>query len=85
MKKGCCGGAKAAWWLLVVGALNWGLVGLGGWLGNDWNVVNMLLGSWPWLENLVYVLVGVSGLMGLMGGCKCKKCKGSCSTSAPAA
>lgn len=51
------------WWLVVVGALNWGLVGLG-WLvggGADWNLVHMLVGAWPMLEGLVYVLVGASG------------------------
>lgn len=48
--------------LVIVGALNWGLVGLGGFLGGNWNVVNMLLGSWPTVEWLVYVLVGLSGL-----------------------
>jgi uncharacterized membrane protein YuzA (DUF378 family) len=49
--------------LVVVGALNWGLVGLGGLLGNqNWNVVWMLLGSWPMVLNLVYVLVGLAGL-----------------------
>ena len=41
--------------LVVVGAINWGLVGLG-----DWNVVNMILGSVAWLERLVYILVGLS-------------------------
>lgn len=49
--------------LVVVGALNWGLVGLGGLLGYpNWNLVWMLLGSWPVLANLVYVLVGLAGL-----------------------
>ncbi|HYM65418.1 MAG TPA: DUF378 domain-containing protein [Candidatus Sulfotelmatobacter sp.] len=49
--------------LVIVGALNWGLVGLGGLMGGaNWNVVWMLLGSWPTLLNLVYVLVGLSGL-----------------------
>lgn len=51
-----------AWLLVVVGALNWGLVGLGGFLGGDWNVVHMVLGAWPQVEWLVYVLVGLSGL-----------------------
>jgi uncharacterized protein len=51
------------WWLVVVGAINWGLVGLGVLLGGaGWNVVNMLFGGWPSLEALVYVLVGLSGL-----------------------
>lgn len=43
--------------LVVVGALNWGLVGL-----LNLNVVNMLLGSMPVVEQVVYVLVGVAGL-----------------------
>ncbi len=46
--------------LLIVGGLNWGLTGLGGFLGGNWNLVNMILGSWPALEWLVYVLVGLS-------------------------
>lgn len=48
--------------LVVVGAVNWGLVGLGGFMGANWNVVNMLLGSMPQVEWVVYVLVGASGL-----------------------
>lgn len=48
--------------LVMVGAVNWGLVGLGMLMGGtDWNVVHMLLGSVPTLEALVYVLVGLSG------------------------
>ena len=49
--------------LVIVGALNWGLVGLG-WLvnGSDWNVVHMLLGQWMMVEAIVYVLVGVAGI-----------------------
>jgi len=50
-----------AWLLVIVGALNWGLVGLGGFAGANWNVVGMLLGAWPQVEWLVYVLVGASG------------------------
>lgn len=48
--------------LVVVGALNWGLVGLGGFMGANWNVVNMLLGSMPQVEWVVYVLVGAAGV-----------------------
>lgn len=43
--------------LSMVGALNWGLMGL-----LDFNLVNVLLGSWPTVEKLVYVLVGVSAV-----------------------
>ena len=51
-----------SWILIIVGALNWGLIGLGGFVGSNWNVVGMILGSWPQLEWLVYVLVGLSGV-----------------------
>ena len=43
--------------LVIVGALNWGLVGL-----FDVNLVDMLLGSYPVVEQLVYVLVGAAGV-----------------------
>jgi uncharacterized membrane protein YuzA (DUF378 family) len=49
--------------LTVVGAINWGLVGLGGFLGSNLNLVNLLLGSWPTVEWIVYLLVGISGLL----------------------
>lgn len=51
--------------LVVVGALNWGLVGLAGFAspGSDWNVVHMVLGSWPMVEGLVYVLVGIGAVI----------------------
>lgn len=49
--------------LVVVGGLNWGLIGLGGLLGGkDWNVVNMIVGTVPTLENIVYLLVGVAAV-----------------------
>jgi hypothetical protein len=73
MMKNMCGVHKLAWLLVIVGALNWGLVGLGGYFGGNWNVVNLIFGSWDWLEWLIYVLVGVSALLMLMKG-SCKKC-----------
>ena len=42
--------------LVIVGALNWGLVGAGG-----WDLVAMLLGT-GFLAKLVYILVGLSGI-----------------------
>lgn len=59
--------------LIIVGGLNWGLVGLGGFLGSDLNVVHILLGSIPAAENLVYLLVGVATLTKLLRGKKCHK------------
>lgn len=48
--------------LAMVGALNWGLVGLGMLAGSNWNLVNMILGSWPTVEALIYLLVGLSAI-----------------------
>lgn len=63
------------WILLVIGGLNWGLVGLGGFAGANWNVVNMLLGAWPQVEWVVYILVGLSALWALIKHPKeCKTC-----------
>jgi uncharacterized protein len=43
--------------LVIVGALNWGLVG-----AFQYNLVEMLLGSVPALLMVVYILVGVAGI-----------------------
>ncbi len=67
-----------AWILVMVGALNWGLVGLG-WLagGADWNVVHMILGSWPTVEGVVYALVGLSAVYEIVKHKgMCKECMG---------
>ena len=44
--------------LVIVGALNWGLVGLA-----DFNLVTTLLGEGSMLTKVVYDLVGVSALV----------------------
>lgn len=49
-----------AWWLVVIGALNWGLVAM------NMNLVSMIFGSVPALETLVYALVGLSGVWVLL-------------------
>ncbi|MBI2590487.1 MAG: DUF378 domain-containing protein [Candidatus Blackburnbacteria bacterium] len=52
-----------AWWILVIGGINWGLVGLGNFLGaGNWNLVEVVLASWRGLSDLIYVLVGVSAV-----------------------
>jgi len=66
-----------AWILVMIGGLNWGLVGLG-WVvggGADWNVVHMILGSWPTVEGIVYILVGLSAVYEVVMHKKnCKVC-----------
>ena len=48
--------------LLVVGGLNWGLVGL-----IDFNLVDYLFSSMPSVEKLVYSLVGLSAVYQVVG------------------
>lgn len=47
----------------AVGALNWGLIALG---GSGWNIIENLLGAWPVAVRVVYGIAGVSGLLALM-------------------
>jgi uncharacterized membrane protein YuzA (DUF378 family) len=62
--------------LLVIGGLNWGLIGLGGFAGANWDVLGMLLGSMPQVLWVVYVLVGLSALwLAFTHGKDCKMCK----------
>ncbi len=68
--KGGSGMGKLAGLLLVVGGLNWGLAGLGMLLGMNLNVVNLLLGGMPMLEAIIYLVVGISTVVVLMGGKK---------------
>lgn len=57
-----------AYLLVVVGGLNWGLVGF-----LQLNVVEMLLGSVPSAVQVVYVLVGVSAVWMLVDYAKYSK------------
>lgn len=55
-----------SWILIIVGGLNWGLVGVSGFMGGNWNLVHIILGSVPVVENIVYVLVGLSAIYELI-------------------
>jgi uncharacterized membrane protein YuzA (DUF378 family) len=46
-----------AYILVIIGAINWGLVGLG-----PWDLVEMIFGSIPTLAKVVYILIGLAGL-----------------------
>lgn len=46
---------------MTVAALNWGTVGL-----FDLNLVNLIFGSMPTLEKVIYSLVGISGIHGTL-------------------
>ena len=81
MCNGKCGGMCACAMigkiLVIIGGLNWGLVGVGMLMGSDWNVVHMILSFSTKVEAIVYILVGIAALM-MIFGCRCKKCMGTC-------
>lgn len=71
---------KIAWVLLIIGGLNWLLVGI---FQND-------LGSWVLggmdsiVSRIVYILVGLSALIAITGCKSCKAKKGGAAPAAPA-
>ncbi len=46
--------------LIIIGGLNWGLVGL-----FDYNLVEAIFGLDSWLSNAIYVIVGIAALYSL--------------------
>ena len=48
------------WILVIIGGLNWGVYGA---TNMQTNLVNKVVGGMPWLEMLVYILVGVSAVV----------------------
>lgn len=46
-----------AWILVIIGGLNWGLIGV-----LNLNIVDMIFSSVPILAQIVYILVGLSAL-----------------------
>ena len=51
---------KIALVVTIIGAINWGLIGL-----FDFNLVAMLFESIPIIEKIVYILVGITGLINI--------------------
>ena len=46
--------------LIIIGAINWGLIGL-----LDFNLVAMLTGGMNAISNIIYILVGIAGLINI--------------------
>jgi len=69
MKGEKCNMHCVAWGLVLIGGLNWGLVGL-----FNWNLVEVLFGAWPMLVKIIYILVGLSAVSMLVKK-SCKMCK----------
>ena len=51
---------KIALVITIIGALNWGLIGL-----FDFNLVATLFESVPVIEKIIYILVGITGLINI--------------------
>jgi uncharacterized protein len=75
--KGKCIGMMIAKILVIIGGINWGLIGIGMFFNVNWDVVQIIF-SFSWvLEAIIYILVGIAAVM-LIFGCKCGKCNGAC-------
>lgn len=66
--------------LVIIGGINWGLIG-----AFSFNVVG-LLGNWPALERIIYIVIGVAAIILIFLAIKCCRChskchSASCSTS----
>lgn len=55
-----------AWILVIIGALNWGLVGI-----FNWNLVNAIFGDMSVISRIIYSLVGIAGLWAIFTAGKC--------------
>ena len=55
---------KTAHWLLIIGGLNWLLVGVLG-----WDIGNLFGGQEAIISRIIYVLVGLSALLALKPKC----------------
>ncbi len=51
---------KVALVLTIIGAINWGLIGI-----FDFNLVSFIFGDGTFLENMIYILVGIAGLINI--------------------
>lgn len=51
---------KIALILIIIGAINWGLIGI-----FKFNLVEMLFGDMTMLARIIYALVGIAGLWGI--------------------
>lgn len=52
---------KTALLFTVIGAINWGLIGL-----FSFNLVDSLFGKGSFLSMLIYIIVGIAGLINIM-------------------
>lgn len=46
--------------LIIIGAINWGLIGI-----FNFNLVETIFGGFSVLSRIIYILVGIAGLWGI--------------------
>lgn len=46
--------------LIIIGAINWGLIGI-----FNFNLVDAIFGTMSVISRIIYILVGISGLWGI--------------------
>lgn len=52
---------KIALVFTIIGAINWGLIGL-----FSFNLVEMIFGAGSFLTTLIYIIVGITGIINIM-------------------
>lgn len=64
--------------LVIIGAINWGLVGIA-----NFNLVEFVFGGLTIISRIIYILVGISGIVLIYTAtkCCCSFCKGGGSSS----
>ena len=62
---------KVAWALILIGALNWGLVGI-----FNFDLVAAIFGDMSAVARIIYILVGAAAVYKLV--IRCHGCKGAC-------
>ena len=71
MKKALCGICSVSLILVIIGGLNWGLVGF-----FDYNLVDSLFGAGSTVSKVIYALVGLAALVEIIRSTKgCAKCE----------
>ena len=71
-EKKCCPVCKIVGALVIIGALNWGLVGI-----LQYNLVGHLLGEASLASRIIYSLVGIAGVVKIISCFKCCPCQKS--------
>jgi uncharacterized membrane protein YuzA (DUF378 family) len=51
---------KTAYWLLIIGGLNWLLIGLFG-----WDIGSIFGGQEAWVSKIIYILVGLAAIVNI--------------------